>query len=114
MAVPVAAADVSRAIYAALFAAIGTTWGVGVGGLTFGIPFVPANYAILQASGNVGTISIGSVISHVHGNSLFQPGASFTLAVTAGAVHTQSNTDAAGGAANLAAGVRFLLCLQYQ
>jgi microcystin-dependent protein len=114
MAVPVAAADVSRAIYAALFAAIGTTWGVGVGGLTFGIPFVPADYAILQANGNVGTISVGSVISHLHGGGLFRAGSALTMSSTAGAVHGQGSTDAAGGAANLAAGVRFLLCLQYQ
>jgi hypothetical protein len=114
MAVPVAATNVSRATYAALFAAIGTTWGVGDGATTFGIPVVPADYAILQASGNVGTNSVGSVISHIHGSSLFRAGSGLIVSTTAGTIHGQGNTDAAGGAANLAAGVRFLLCIQYQ
>jgi hypothetical protein len=112
MAVPVAAADVSRAIYAALFAAIGTTWGVGVGGLTFGIPFVPADYAILQANANVGTNTVGAVIAHTHTyNSAALSAGSCAAGANYGAL---ANTGSTGGSANLAAGVRFLLCLQYQ
>jgi microcystin-dependent protein len=104
---------VSRIIYVNLFNAIGTTWGVGDGTTTFGIPWFPADYAAIQANANVGTNTVGAVISHAHGSSLFQPGASFILSATAGAVHAQGSTDAAGGAANLAAGVRVLKCVKY-
>ncbi|OZA53014.1 phage tail protein [Polaromonas sp. 17-63-33] len=63
---PIAATNVSRATYSALFAAIGTTWGVGDGATTFGIPWFPADYSLLQANSNVGTQSVGAVIAHVH------------------------------------------------
>ncbi|MDD2722240.1 MAG: phage tail protein [Gallionella sp.] len=110
---PVAQTNVSRTTYAALFNAIGTTWGAGDGATTFGLPWLPPGYAILQASGNVGAQTIGQVIAHTHTvpfqmNSLNGGGSG---SVTSGGLTTTSTT---GGSANLAAGVHFLICVQYQ
>lgn len=118
LACPIAATNISRTTYAALFAAIGTTWGVGDGSTTFGMPFFPADYASIQANGNVGTSSTGDVKSHSHtvaqrstgtpdgttpsvgvGGTLIGPG-------SIGMVNT-------GGADNLAAGVRVLKCVKF-
>jgi microcystin-dependent protein len=66
LSIPVAASTISRTTYAALFAAIGTTWGVGDGSTTFGLPFIPAGYAFLQSNGSPGTQTIGLVQDHSH------------------------------------------------
>lgn len=111
---PVAATNVSRATYAALFAAIGTTWGAGDGATTFGIPWFPPDYTFVQASGNVGTQSVGNVIGHTHSvavgslvgnNGGTGPGTS--------ELASAGNTGTTGGAANLAAGSRVLMCVQF-
>jgi len=107
---------VSRTTYAALFAAIGTTWGAGDGSTTFGIPWFAADYAAVQANANVGTSSVGVNLTHSHTtNSGVVSGGGGTL--TAGAAlgfgsATASTMTPAGGAANLAAGVRTLKCVK--
>ena len=112
-----AVTNVSRITYAALFLAIGTLWGVGDGSTTFGIPFFPADYAAIQAAGNVGTQSAGAVISHTHGlsdGSAIQStaaGAAYGSTATGG---SSANIAAAGGAANYPAGSRVLRCVKYQ
>jgi microcystin-dependent protein len=112
---------VSRTTYAALFAAIGTTWGAGDGSTTFGMPWFAADYAAIQANGNVGTSIIGSVASHDHaqrggspvnGNSSLNPGYPVSGA-TAASTAQLINTGTAGGAANLPAGARVLKCVKY-
>lgn len=112
---PTAATNISRTTYAALFAAIGTTWGVGDGSTTFGMPWFAANYAKVQASSNVGTATVGAVIAHTHGSAATDTpstrpvGGGVLEAATAGAGTTAST----GGAANLAAGQRVIFCVQY-
>lgn len=112
---PTAAANISRAAYAALFAAIGTTWGNGDGSTTFGLPWFPADYAAIQAAANVGTSTVGQVISHNHDYSRYLTTAS-TLATGAtsnpGTIGT-GTTTVTGGSKNTAAGVRMLLCVKY-
>lgn len=111
--VPTTQTNVSRTTYATLFAAIGVQWGAGDGSTTFGLPWFPANYSSVQASGNVGTQTVGQVISHSHGM-----GGSMQLYGVAGggsAVLTQlspQDTSSTGGGANLAAGVRVLKCIK--
>lgn len=107
---PTAQTNISRTgSNAALFAAIGITWGAGDGTTTFGMPWFAPDYAMLQANANVGTASVGAVISHVHASG-FNTAAG---AVTAGgAVGAMGNTAATGGAANFAAGGRVLLCVK--
>ena len=60
---------VSRATYAALFAAIGTTWGVGDGATTFNLP--PADRMLIGAGGLYAAGSTGGsrdaiVVAHTH------------------------------------------------
>lgn len=126
LACPVAAGGaqlVSRTTYAALFAAIGTTWGAGDGSTTFGIPWFPADYAAVQANVNVATQTVGAVIAHTHRpvyggapstttqvyNNLTNTGLGAGASGMASAVLTIEST---GGAANLAAGVRVMKCVK--
>ena len=112
---PTAATNISRTTYAALFAAIGTTWGAGDGTTTFGLPWFAANYTAVQASANVGTSTVGDVISHAHSAvpASNGGGTSGGYATGSSAGSGGANTGAAGGAANLAAGVRVLKCVKY-
>ena len=114
LACPTSATNVSRTTYAALFAVIGTTWGVGDGSTTFGLPYFPADYAAVQASANVGTTTAGQVLAHTH----TWAGDAVTLAAGSGGTqaisgNTALNTGSTGGAANLAAGGRVLRCIKY-
>ena len=56
--------NVSRTTYADLFAAIGTTYGVGDGGTTFGLPSLDGRQLLFQAasSNNVGTTAGSATI----------------------------------------------------
>lgn len=113
---PTAPTNVSRATYAALFAAIGTTWGAGDGATTFGLPYFPADYASVQASANVGSQTVGQLISHAHN---YMDWRGSTGGTAASAASSGSNTAGltttlpTGGSANLAAGVRVLKCVKY-
>lgn len=113
---PTAATNISRTTYAALFAVIGTTWGAGDGSTTFGLPWIPPDYAFVQASGNLGSTTVGSVIAHTHSinpvsiqsggavggnNNLVQSGAGSWV------------TGSSGGSANMPAGVRMVKCIKY-
>jgi len=114
---------VSRVTYAALnavYAADGYPWGAGDGSTTFGIPWFPADYASVQANGNVGTDTVGVVIAHAHPNGMTAnptsqwPG--YVAATSSGyntTVGYASDTGSTGGAANLPAGVRVLKCVKY-
>ena len=116
LACPTSATTVSRATYADLFAAIGTTWGAGDGSTTFNIPWFTTGFAMLQANSNVGTSTTGEVISHSHvqtgqgTGSLNQTPAG---AGSAGASATQTATQSTGGTNNLAAGRRVLFCVKF-
>ena len=114
LACPIVPTNVSRTTYAALFAAIGTTWGAGDGSTTFGLPYFPENYTSLQANANVGTLSSGEVKSHSHTFSTTNPsssGGNTGQGTGTGGVATIS-TSSTGGTANLAAGVRVLKCVK--
>lgn len=58
-------ANVSRATYAALFAAIGTTWGAGDGSTTFGLPDFRRRVAV--GSGGTGTGTLGNAVGNTGG-----------------------------------------------
>ncbi|MBC7419133.1 MAG: tail fiber protein, partial [Bdellovibrio sp.] len=110
---PLVATNVSRTTYSTLFAAIGTTWGVGDGSTTFGLPFFAADYAAVRANGNVGTTTVGQVIAHTHD----LPGTIQLYGTSVGdsGVLTQISSQATtstGGSANLAAGSRVLKCIK--
>jgi len=111
LACPTSQTNISRTTYAGLFSEIGTTWGAGDGSTTFGIPWFPADYSSVQANGNVGTSTVGQVISHTHTG-----GGAFNQGVAGGGVVIggyNQDTGATGGTANLAAGQRVLKCVKY-
>lgn len=59
---------VSRSTYAALFSAIGTTYGAGDGSTTFGLPNLQQRFPLGKASSGTGVTlgSTGGAIDHVH------------------------------------------------
>lgn len=106
-------AAVSRTTYAALFTAIGTTWGAGDGSTTFNLPNIPEDYATVQANANEGTTTTGVVKAHAHtgvrdngGANIIAAGAGFGYALT-------GVTASTGGTANLAAGIRVRKCIRF-
>lgn len=116
LACPTTVTNISRVTYAALFAAIGTTWGAGDGSTTFGMPFFPADYAAVQgiAGVNLGSNSPGQVINHTHTvNGEGRPGGSGGSGSLAGPTTLTTSNPSGGGAANFAAGVRVLKCVKY-
>ena len=116
LACPVSATNISRTTYAALFTAIGTTWGIGDGSTTFGMPWFPANYSSVQANSNVGTSTAGQVIAHTH-SAIFSSGpgggSQYPIASASDTATASGATTSTGGSANLAAGVRVLKCVKY-
>ncbi len=114
LACPTAQTNISRTAYAALFAAIGTTWGIGDGSTTFGMPWFPADYTLLQAAANVGSTTAGQVIAHTHTLANVGSGANILAAGgVAAPTYGTSSTGSTGGAQNTAAGSRVLLCVKY-
>ena len=64
--IPVAPATVSRVAYARLFASLGTTYGAGDGSTTFGIPYCPEGYALVNTASGYAMVNVGAVITHGH------------------------------------------------
>ena len=116
LACPLTTTNVSRTTYAALFAAIGTTWGAGDGATTFGLPWFPADYAAVQANANVGTNHVGEVIAHTHpqqSTTAIAIAGGYTLQTGGSSWNYGGTTQSTGGASNRAAGVRTLKCVKY-
>lgn len=110
LACPTAITNISRTTYATLFAVLSTTWGVGDGSTTFGMPYFPTGYTAI--AGTPGSTSVGSVISHSHlgtrnAGQLGTGGGSNYLATA------DTLTGPTGGAANLGAGSQILFCVKY-
>lgn len=114
LACPLVATNISRTTYAALFAAIGTTWGAGDGSTTFGMPYFPADNAAIQANNNVGTASDGVVKNHTHPRGAYQNAGGGLNSGNAAPYTLFANTDnpTGGGTQNLAAGLRVLKCVK--
>lgn len=112
---------VNIADYPTLYAAIGTLWG-GDGVTTFGLPYFPADYTGVAATSNVGSSTVGQVISHSHQQTNSardqDTGGGGTGPNTVGSgsnmglVTSNQSTLATGGSANLAAGMRIKKCVK--
>lgn len=76
---------VSRATFAALFSAIGTTWGIGDGSTTFNVPNLSRRTTI--GSGGSGSGTIGNAVGNVGGEE------NHTLTVAELAVHNHTVSD---------------------
>jgi microcystin-dependent protein len=92
-------AAVSRATYASLFTAIGTTWGVGDGVTTFNLPNFQRRVAV--GSGGSGTATLANTVGSTGGAE------THTLTETEMPAHTHGDTIGAGGAATMPAGAVF-------
>lgn len=125
LACPLTATNISRTTYAALFAAIGTTWGAGDGSTTFGQPYFPADYAAGQANANVGSTTTGANLAHTHamnadgravakrfGADTMIDGSSSTSSADDANYSGSQDTGSSGGSANLAASMRVLKCVK--
>jgi hypothetical protein len=111
---PITPTNISRTSYPGLFAAIGTTWGVGDGSTTFGMPWFIDGGVAVQSNGNVGQQTVGQVISHSHNFTSYIATGGGLLASSAVSSNSFSNTtDNTGGTNNLAAGSRILYCVKY-
>lgn len=88
-------AAISRTTYAGLFAAIGTTFGVGNGSTTFNLPNSGGKVAVSKAaSGTFGILGTGSTSAlgnetHVHGSTNVRNG---TLDAAVGSTDSNANT----------------------
>lgn len=113
MALPLVPTNVSRTTYARWFTRFGTTWGSGDGSTTFGMPYCPENFALIQANGNVGSSSNGQMPSHTHSATLYSgTGTTNFAAASIGTPAGSISTGSAGsGSTNLAAGIRMLKCI---
>jgi hypothetical protein len=111
---PTSATTISRTTYAALFAAIGTTWGAGDGSTTFGIPWFAAGYAMTQANSNVATATVGQNLAHTHSFTQYQAtGGGNSSAAAVASVPVTTTTSSNGGTANLAASTAVLFCVKF-
>jgi microcystin-dependent protein len=81
---------VSRTTYAALFAAISTTWGVGDGSTTFTLPDFRRRVAV--GSGGSGTATLGASVGNTGG----AESVTLTGAESGTSAHTHTITDSAG------------------
>jgi hypothetical protein len=111
---PTVLTNISRVTYAALFAEIGTTFGVGDGATTYGMPWYPADYASVQASGNAGSQTVGQVIAHQHAGVLVGlAGNNGGTGPGTTEIPIAGNTASTGGSGNLPAGVRAKKIVRY-
>jgi microcystin-dependent protein len=76
---------VSRTTYAALFAAVGTTWGIGDGSTTFNLPNLARR--TLVGSGGTGTGTLGNTLGSTGGAE------THTLATSEIPAHTHTYTE---------------------
>lgn len=111
---PTTQTNISRTTYSVLFTAIGTAWGVGDGVTTFGMPWFPIGYTMIQPNVSVGTSSVGSNLAHTHDYASYtnwfpQSGSSTPCWYGSQQVATSSS----GGSANLPAGSAVLFCVKY-
>lgn len=90
---------VSRTTYAALFAAISTTWGVGDGSTTFNLP--ASARTVLVGSGGTGTATLGNAVGNTGGSETHvltdaELSANAIYNTSSLVNHLEANTGAAG------------------
>jgi hypothetical protein len=120
MYIPGVPIDLLRASYPelhSLMQSIGYPYGAGDGSTSFGMPYMPPNYAPTQAYGYAYGNSDGQVKSHFHtipnGYQTATGGGPSYGSTTAG-LNAGTQTDSTGGSENLAAGMRLLFYIKYK
>lgn len=115
-------AAISRSAYAALFAAIGTTYGSGDGSTTFNVPDLRGEFVRSLDDGRgvdsgrlIGTAQADELKSHNHagyGQGTFgtvNPGSTWTNT----AIQTTATTGATGGTESRPRNVAMLACIKF-
>lgn len=115
-------AAVSRTSYAALFAAIGTTFGVGDGSTTFNLPDLRGEFIRNWDDGRgvdsarvFGSAQAGAMESHSHSlSTTAEQAGSGTYPLTVGGIITSTSTTSAGtGAETRPRNIALLACIKY-
>lgn len=109
---------VSVTQYPEAFAKLGTRFG-GNGTTTFGLPTIAEGRALLfNGASASGTVTTGEVKAHTHtiSGTLYREDGQVENHIADGGVNAETTfrfeTTSTGGSANLAAGVKFLLCIK--
>jgi microcystin-dependent protein len=112
-------AAVSRATYATLFAAIGTTFGVGDGATTFNLPDLRGEFVRgyddsrgVDAARVFGSAQAGSVEAHTHTYSRAFAGAGASAAIAGSNGETSTATGSYGGTETRPRNVALLACIK--
>lgn len=92
-------ANVSRTTYAKLFTAIATTWGVGDGSTTFGLPDFRRRVAV--GSGGTGTGTLGNAIGNTGGAETVNLQHLHAVSITTGVASSGTVTAVGGGGNNV-------------
>lgn len=99
------ASNISRTTYANLFALIGTMFGAGDGVTTFGAPWIPSTYSLVQAlvaSTSVGTSTVGNILQHAH--AITDPGHRHAEQINGASAFLASGAAVSTGVANSSSG----------
>jgi len=112
-------AAISRATYAALFAAIGTVFGVGDGSTTFNLPDLRGEFLRgwddgrgVDSGRTLGSAQADDFKSHTHSHISYSPsGSGYADGTTNGLVAL--NTGATGGTETRPRNVALLACIKY-
>jgi microcystin-dependent protein len=117
LALPFVPTTISRATYAALYAAIGDAWGSGDGSTTFNMPYCPDGNASLNHA-TAGGVTLGSVMAHIHNylrraSTFNQNLSSGSNAISYGAEAATATDNGSLGSSNMPAGAYFRKCVRY-
>lgn len=113
-------AAISRTTYAALFAIIGTTYGVGDGATTFNVPDLRGEFIRgwddgrgIDSARVIGTAQADELKAHTHSYTKFPGYAASAYAYGAGQQTSGDNTGSTGGAETRPRNVAMLACIKY-
>lgn len=113
-------AAVSRTLYAGLFGAIGTTYGVGDGATTFNVPDLRGEFMRglddgrgVDAGRVIGTAQAQAIQSHVHGVATSAGITFFSRGSSGAALDDGGNTGATGGTETRPRNVAMLACIKF-
>lgn len=111
---------ISRAVYSALFAAIGTTFGIGDGSTTFGLPDLRGEFLRGWDDGRgidlarvFGSLQLDEFKSHAHNIPAYVSGGAVNVSVGSSTFVGNIASGASGGAETRPRNVALLACIKF-